>query len=220
MIENKFRQLCRGTSLVALAAAITMPTFAVAKEEGDLLIRARAIYITPDESATISLIGGDASVGNEVTVELDFSYFISDNIAVELILATSKHSVSAVDTALGDLDLGSVWLLPPTLSLQYHLQPKEQFSPYVGVSANLTLFHSINSGPVADKVSYDTAIGYGLQAGVDYEIGEGTYINFDIKRLWLSTDVTIDATTAAGAIVAADVKLNPWIFGIGIGKTF
>ena len=116
MVKNKFRQLCRGTSLVALAAVITMPTSAIAKEEGDLLIRARGIYITPDKSATICLIGGDASV--------------------------------------------------------------------------------------------------------DYEIGEGTYINFDIKKLWLSTDVTIDATTVAGAIVAADVKLNPWIFGIGIGKTF
>lgn len=220
MVRNKFRRLSRVIFLAALAATITMPTFAGAKEEGDLLIRARAIYITPDESATISLIGGDASIGNEVTVELDFSYFIRDNIAVELILATSKHSVSAIGTALGDLDLGSVWLLPPTLSLQYHLQPKQQFSPYVGISANLTLFHSVNDGPVADNVKYDAAIGYGLQAGVDYRIGEGTYINLDIKRLWLSTDVTIDATTAAGAIVAADVKINPWIFGIGIGKTF
>lgn len=220
MGKNEFRLICRGTSLVALTAAIMLPTFAAAKEEGDWLIRARGIYVTPDESATISLIGGDADIGKRFTPELDFTYFFTDNVAAELILATTKHSVAAVGTALGDLDLGSVWLLPPTLSLQYHFQPKQQFSPYVGVSGNLTLYHSVKNGPVADKVSYDTSIGFGLQAGADFQVGDGTYINFDVKKLWLSTDATVDATTAAGAIVSADVKINPWIFGIGIGKTF
>lgn len=220
MSYKKIGHFCRGVFVIALAAAVTAPVIANAKEEGDWLIRGRGIYVTPDESATISLIGGDASVGNEFTPELDFTYFLTDNIGLELILATSKHSVSAVGTALGDLDLGSVWLLPPTLSLQYHLQPKEQFSPYLGASVNLTLFHSVNDGPVADNVSYDTAFGFGFQAGVDYKIGDDIYLNLDVKRLWLKTDVTVDATTAAGAIVAADVKLNPWIFGIGIGKTF
>lgn len=220
MGKNKFRLICRGTSLVVLTAATMLPAIATAKEEGDWLIRARGIYVTPDESATISLIGGDVDIGKRFVPELDFTYFFTDNVAAELILATTKHSVAAVDTALGPLDLGSVWLLPPTLSLQYHFQPKQQFSPYVGVSGNLTLFHSVKNGPVADDVSYDTAIGFGLQAGADFQVGDGTYINFDVKRLWLSTDVTIDATTAAGAIVAADVKINPWIFGIGIGKIF
>lgn len=220
MAKSQFRLFCRGASLVALTAATLLPAIATAKEEGDWLIRARGIYVAPDESATISLIGGDVDIGKSIVPELDFTYFFSDNFAAELILATTKHSVAAVGTALGDLDLGSVWLLPPTLSLQYHFQPKQQFSPYVGVSGNLTIFHSVKNGPVADDVSYKTSIGYGLQGGFDYQISEGTYINFDVKKLWLSTDVTIDATTAAAAIVSADVKINPWIFGIGIGKTF
>lgn len=220
MGQDKFRLICRGASVIALTVATMLPTIVTAKEKGDWLIRARGIYVAPDESATISVIGGDVDIGKSFVPELDFTYFFSDNVAAELILATTKHSVDAVGTALGDLDLGSVWLLPPTLSLQYHFQPRQQFSPYVGVSGNLTLFHSVKNGPVADDVSYDAAIGYGLQGGFDYQINEGIYINFDVKKLWLSTDVTIDATTAAGAIVAADVKINPWIFGIGIGKTF
>lgn len=215
------RRLCSSVSAIALAAAVvSAPSLANAKEEGDWLIRARGIYVIPDESATISLIGGDALIGKSFDPELDFTYFVTDNIGLELILATTQHTVFAVDTAAGNLNLGSVWLLPPTLSVQYHLQPKEQFSPYVGVSANLTLFHSVKNGPVADKVSYDAAFGYGLQAGLDYEIADDTYLNFDVKKLWLSTDVTIDATSALGAIVSADVKINPWIFGIGIGKIF
>lgn len=220
MGTNNIRRLCRSVSAIALAAVVTAPTLASAKEEGDWLVRARGIYVTPDESATIAAIGGDALIGKSFDPEFDFTYFVSDNIGIELILATTQHTVFAVDTAVGNLNLGSVWLLPPTLSVQYHLQPKEQFSPYVGASANLTLFHSVKDGPVADNVSYDTAFGFGLQAGVDYEITDGTYINFDIKKLWLSTDVTVDATTALGAVVGADVKINPWIFGIGVGKTF
>lgn len=201
---------------LALVTVLAAPTDVTAKEAGDLLIRARVIVVAPDESATTS-IGGTATVGNETTIELDFTYFFTNNIAAELILATSKHSVAAPGTILGDVDLGSVWLLPPTLNIQYHFQPDAKLSPYVGAGVNLTLFHSINPGAVVD-VDYDAAFGFGLQGGVDYRINDRTYINFDVKRLWLKTDVTIDAGPAG--IATANVKLNPWIFGIGIGKTF
>jgi Outer membrane protein W len=35
--------------------------------------------------------------------------------------------------------------------------------------------------------------------------------------VWINTDVTIDGTTNLGAVVQADVDINPVIFGVGIG---
>ena len=212
-------KLALALSTTAMIGSMAAPAFAQ-PEAGDLLVRGRVIYVTPDESSTIGTIGGSAQVGNEITPELDFTYFMSENVGVELILATTKHSVSAADTALGDLDLGSVWLLPPTLTLQYHFTDMGALKPYVGAGINYTMFYNSNEGPVADKVSYKNKFGFALQAGADYEIGENLYFNIDLKKLFLKTDVTVDATTAASAVVPANVKLNPWIFGVGFGKKF
>lgn len=204
--------------LILTAGFVTMTTAAGAKEAGDWLIRVRAIGVVPNESSTITPIGGAVKVGEEYTAEVDFSYFFTDNIAAELILATSKHKVRAVGTAIGDIPLGNVWLLPPTLNIQYHFLPKDKFSPYVGGGINLTLFYASKPGPVVAGIQYKDRIGFSLQGGVDIAITERTYLNLDLKKLFLGTDVRIDA--GALGIVNADVDLNPWIFGVGVGWIF
>ena len=178
--------------------------------------RLRGIVVTPDESADIETIGGDASISTAFVPEFDITYFFDENWSVELILATAKHDVEAVGTAAGDLDLGSVWLLPPTLTGQYHFTGGN-FVPYVGAGVNLTLFYGVDEGPIADDVEYDTSLGFALQGGLDYMLNDKWFLNVDVKRLFLSTDVTVDATTALGATVGADVDINPWIIGFGVG---
>ena len=71
---------------------------------------------------------------------MDFTYFIVDNIGLELIAATAQHNAQAIARVVGDVPLGSAWLLPPTLSLQYHILI-EGFKPYVGAGVN---YNSIN----------------------------------------------------------------------------
>lgn len=178
--------------------------------------RLRGIVVTPDESADIAGIGGDASISTAFVPELDISYFFNENWSVELILATAKHDVEAVGTTAGDIDLGHVWLLPPTLTGQYHFTGGD-FVPYLGAGLNLTLFYGVDEGPVADDVDYDTSIGYALQGGFDYMLNDKWFLNVDVKKLFLSTDATINATTALGATVDADVDINPWIIGFGVG---
>ena len=109
--------------------------------EDPLLIRLRGIIAVPDESADIEAIGGDVDVDSFVVPELDISYFFTEKIAAELILATTNHDAVAVDTALGDVDIGDVWLLPPTVTLQYHFSPRGSIRPYVGAGVNLSLIH-------------------------------------------------------------------------------
>jgi outer membrane protein len=182
-------------------------------------VRLRAIAIVPNESATIDVIGGDTDISNAFVPELDFTYFFTKNIAAELILGTANHDVKAVATAVGDIPLGDVWLLPPTLTLQYHLDGKV-VRPYVGVGLNYTIFYGEDAGPIADNVSYDSSIGYALQLGFDINISEKWFLNFDAKYINISTDVTVDATSALGATVGADVDINPFVGGFGLGYRF
>ena len=115
-------------------------------QAGDLLVRARAIYISPDESSTITPIGGKADFSNETVPELDFTYFFTDNIAAELILATAKHDAKAKGTTAGTFDAGSAWVLPPTLTLQYHFTNFDSFKPYIGAGINYTMYLAEDPG--------------------------------------------------------------------------
>lgn len=202
-----------GVAALVIASATSI---SIAKEKGDLLMRARAIYVVPNEAATTS-IGGTVGISNDIVPELDFTYFLTDNVGVELILATTKHQVTALNTALGaEAGLGSVMLLPPTLTFQYHFNPKGDFSPYMGAGVNYTFFYSENApGGAITDINYNDGFGLVLQAGFDYKIDEKWSFNADIKRVWLNTDVSIN-----GGGVTADVDINPWIFGVGFGYSF
>ena len=160
-------------------------------------------------------------IDNSVVPELDFTYFITDNIGVELILATTKHNPVVKNSDLGEVPLGSVWLLPPTLTFQYHFAPKEAFSPYVGAGVNYTFFYSEDTSEALEglgmtKINYDDGFGFALQAGFDYAINEKWSFNVDVKKVWLNTEVSI----ANGAVTAADVDINPWLIGVGFGYSF
>lgn len=186
-------------------------------------VRLRGVgVVTPNQSAKIGTIGGDVQISDAFIPELDFTYFFTEHFAAELILGTAKHDVKAINTIAGDIDLGSAWLLPPTLTAQYHFytSDKKIFKPYIGAGVNYTLFYNVKSGAVAD-VKYDNALGYAAQVGFDLMLDDTFFINVDAKRLFLSTDVTVDATNLVpGLVVPAEVDIDPWLFGIGVGMKF
>lgn len=178
--------------------------------------RLRGLVVAPNDSATIEAIGGDTDISTAFIPELDITYFFTENIAAELILGTAKHDVTATGTIADDIDLGSVYLLPPTLTAQYHFTGS-QFKPYLGAGINYTIFYNVDEGPVADDVDYDNSVGFALQGGLDYMLDDNWFLNVDVKYLFLSTDATVNATTALGATVGADVDINPLLIGFGVG---
>ena len=199
--------------LVAAIAVMGLINLAVAQDapadnSGKWQFRLRGIVVSPDESADIEDIGGDVDISTSIVPEFDITYFFDDNWSMELILGTTKHDVKAVETAVGEIDLGHVWLLPPTLTGQYHFTGGN-FVPYVGAGVNLTLFYGVDEGPTVDDIDYDTAVGFALQGGFDYMLNDKWFLNFDVKKLFLNTTATVDATTALGATVDADVDINP-----------
>lgn len=202
----------------ALVVTGILPYTAMAQTgDSPWMVRVRLLAVEPDDdSSTITVIGGNAEVDDSVAVDVDFSYFFTDNIAAELTLTVSEHDVDAKNTAVGKYDLGDVKLLPPTLTLQYHLIPDGKFRPYIGAGVNYTVFFDDDPG-TATSIDYDNAFGFALQAGVDVGINENWAINFDVKKIWLDTDVS--ARTALGT-VKTEVDIDPWLFGIGLAYRF
>ncbi len=215
------------TFLIAGAAAFAVGAFADAASayepaEGRWLVRGRVIGVLPDDSASIDPIGGTSDISDRYVPELDITYFFTNNLAAELILGVTPHDVKAVGTALGEVDLGEVTLLPPTLTLQYHFETGTRMKPYIGAGVNYTTFFNddLPSGTVLTSIDYDDSFGLALQAGVDIKLDNGWLLNFDVKRIDINTDVTIDAQAALSATVNADVDINPWVVGVGLGRRF
>ena len=214
---KKLSKLALMASVVSMAAAAP----AVAKDLGDsawskerFQIRVRGIGVLPDGGGHTT-INGKPDPDNAIVPEVDFTYFFTEHIAAELIVATSPHDLGLKNSDLGDLDLGDTMILPPTLTLQYHFSPDNKFSPYVGAGINYTLPYNENDGRDTAKLEADGSFGYALQAGADYWLNENWGLNFDVKKVW----VDVDASINSGAITG-NVELDPWIVGAGISYRF
>lgn len=191
------------------SSAIVAPTLAA--NDSPWMVRARGILVAPAEHADVS-IGGDVEIDNTVVPEVDVTYFFSDNFAVEVIAAVTPHDVMHTF----GVDLGTVWLLPPTATLQYHFDPKgASMRPYVGVGVNYTTFFGVDE-PAGLNIDYDDSFGLALQAGIDIPFGNGWSVNVDVKKIYINTDVSITGTVTA----EADVDIDPVVFGVGVGYRY
>jgi outer membrane protein len=211
-------------TLLALTVGVALvPSLAMA-EVGDIVVRARVTNIAPDESSKLGAIapsvGGPnayLTVDSNTIPEIDFSYYITKNIAAELILAIgTKHTVTAhADNGI-NYDLGKVNLLPPTLLAQWHFNPDQTFDPYVGAGVsyvramdnNLTL---AGTTPITiDRNNWGVAI----QAGMDYNLENKWLLNVDVKKMWFDTTVKANGTKID------QLDVDPWVVSLGFGKKF
>lgn len=189
------------------------------KQAGTFMLRGRIIGVLPqNNSSSIQAVGGHVTATDQVAPELDLSYFFTDNIAVELIAATTRHEVAGESTKLGKIDVGSVWVLPPTLTVQYHFMPHLAFSPYIGAGINATFFYNAKSAaPIVNRVSFEDNVGAAVEAGFDYNFSGHWFANVDVKQIFLSTEAHLQ--TPLGP-VTAKTDLDPLVVGVGIGYRF
>ena len=197
------------TMLVALIALASAQALA---QESPWLVRARAVYVDPDNKSTP--VGGVGAadrleVSTKTIPELDISYFFTPHIAAELVLTYPQKHTARLDGA----GIGSFRHLPPTLSLQYHFAPDAVFSPYVGAGVNYTRMSSIKLLDGAGDLENDSW-GLSLQAGVNVRLNERWSLNADVKKIKLRSDVYV------GGARASHLKVDPVLFGLGVGYRF
>ena len=218
-MRTKIVTTAAGLGLLALASAAQADEADAGFQSGSILVRARGLDVVPQVSSSVSVVQGSVHAADNLVPEIDGTYFFTPNLSAELIAAVTYHTVKDAGSAAGTLPLGSVRLLPPTLTAQWHFLPQQAVNPYVGAGINYTFFYGVKGStlPIIASTHYSDNFGAALQAGADVRLGGNWYFNVDVKKLFLETDVTLG--TAVGQ-VKAKVDLDPWLVGAGIGYRF
>jgi len=199
-------------------------------EQGDVLVRMRFIDISPKGGNGPVKVTPYNTTGSELTLtsatgfEGDVSYMVTSKIGVEVSLERSNHLLKdngVVAAAIGqgsDL-IGATGMLPLTVTAQYHFTPKPGINPYVGLGLNYTLFSQEESGLNGVNLSVDNTFGFAAQFGVDIGFHEKWFLNADLKYIDMSSTMSL-ANPSSGVTDKTDLKISPWIFGVGLGTYF
>jgi outer membrane protein len=201
------KKLC---AFLAMVSAVSAPVLAAA-QEGPLMVRVRAIQL---DSANKDSTGLGLSINDKVIPEIDFSWFFTPQIAAELVLTyPQKHTLYS-----NGAEIGTLKHLPPTLTLQYHFTGLGEIKPYVGAGVNYTRFSDVEFSPAVQAAlnpSVDkNSFGLAFQVGADFQVAKNTYVNLDVKKVQIRTDVMSN-----GAKVG-EFRVDPWLIGLGLGWRF
>lgn len=193
--------------LIVVASLAACGLGAVQAQESPWMVRLRATHL--DMANKNGTTVPDLSVNNRTIPAVDVSYFFDKNVAAELMLTVPQRQT----VYSGGTTLGTFKHLPPTLMLQYHFTDLGTYKPYVGVGINYTKISHVNilsGGVTLDSHSWGGA----FQAGVDIPLDRNWSLNFDVKKIYIRTDVY------AGASNTGTLKLDPLAASVGIGYRF
>lgn len=209
-----------GQALAAdLGASQDEAMMAAVSQKSPWQVRVRALGVITDDNGNVDgIAGSDLSYSDTVIPELDITYYFTENIAAELILGTTWADVKAEGSISGLGTVAEAWLLPPTLTLQYHFTNFGQFKPYVGAGVNYTIFYNQDGKNAMSDLDIENTWGAALQVGFDYMIDESWGVNLDVKKLFLEPDY--DITMNDGTKLSGKAELNPWLVGAGITYRF
>lgn len=192
--------------LVALLAAVSVDgVMAQMSGESPWLLRVRSVHLDSVDKDSTPL---GLSIDNKTLGEVDITYFVSKNLAAELMLTSpQKQTLYASGAAIG-----SFKHVPPSLLLQYHFTDVQGFKPYVGAGVNYTRFSSVSLpvGLALDQHSWGGA----LQVGLDIALDRNWSVNLDVKKAYIRTEVYSSGSSLGR------LRVDPLLYAVGLGYRF
>ena len=247
-------RLNKVSTLIATAVLATLSAApALANQAGDIVVRAGLTKINPSSeqstiyalNKTVDLGAGaiTASTEDDSQLGLNFVYFVTDNLAIELLAATPFSHDITVNTGAGAVNLGETKHLPPTLSALYYFNDAAaKFQPYIGLGINYTVFFEEKFNPALTGDSSPEIVklggedfgpapinltnlklknswGLSAQVGADYKLDDQWLVNASARYIDIDTTATFNAVNdeVTGQV---DVSIDPWVYTISIGYTF
>ena len=206
-----------------VAAALLSAGFAAqAHQAGDIIVRAGAVTVAPNESSQDVAGLGEFGIDNNTQLGLNFGYMLTDNVGIELLAATPfTHDVSLEGVG----KIAETKHLPPTLVAQYYFgNAQSKVRPYIGAGINFTNFfdNEFTQNDAAapldlNSLSIENSWGLAAQVGIDYEVNKNWLVNASVWYADIGTDVKFKAGDTPLKI---KTDVDPWVYMISVGYKF
>jgi outer membrane protein len=191
-------------ALVALSSVVGAGALA---REGTWLVSAGASVLDPKSDNLALGPGTTLQIDDVVRPTFDITYMIRDQWGVELFFSTFWRHNLQVKSPTGTARLGTLKLLPPTVSLQYHFNPEGRLRPYAGLGLNYTFLRDEAPDPLRVADSFGPA----AQLGFDVQINKRLFLNVSARY------IDIDGDARLGATDLGAVEVDPFIYGMHFG---
>lgn len=164
--------------------------------------------------------GGDASASSSTTLGIELAYDVSDRLTARFLAGIPPTTtLSGQGTLASAGRLGKVTYAPAVLSLTWKLVNDGPVHPYVGAGINYTIVTRNRDAFITDL---DTRSAWGsvLQAGVEIPMNADWSVSLDARKIFLKTKATGTLPAFGGAPTRADVRLNPLVVFLSVGRRF
>ncbi len=200
-------------SAVAIAALALGAAGAVQAADSKWVVKLGVADVDP-KSDNGHLADGalKTEISNSVRPSITLEYLITPNIGVEVLGAWPFRN----DIKLNGTKSGSVDVLPPTVSLQYHFLPEKTISPFVGVGLNYAFIYNEKSKGLIDGADLDVDDSWGVAAhvGVDFNFNKNWLMTIDARWIDMDADVKVNGNKVG------KVNIDPWVWGLSVGYRF
>ncbi|MCL2307893.1 MAG: outer membrane beta-barrel protein [Proteobacteria bacterium] len=161
----------------------------------------------------------DTDVRNSVRPSITLEYLITPNIGVEVLGAWPFRNDIKFNKGVGKI--GSVDVLPPTVSVKYHFMPDSVASPFVGLGLNYTfMYRAKTAGAIAGtNLQVKNSFGLAATAGVDFNINKNWVVGVDVRWIQMRNKVNLGIDDV-GYFKLGKVKVDPWVLGAAVGYRF
>jgi outer membrane protein len=202
------------SKLTGLFAAFALAVPVLAAAATPWTVKIGGSVVVPDkDTGMIAKMQSHVSTEYNFTPSIEYT-FGETPFSAELLLATPfKHEVR-LDGA------GKVVTfrhLPPTFTVKYNLNTGTGFTPYVGLGGNATIiWDEKTEGALAGtKVKADPSFGFAGQVGFNYlPTGSDWGAYMDVRYAQIESDIEWQGNDVG------TLKVNPWVYTVGISRRF
>jgi outer membrane protein W len=193
--------------LFAVAALLALPQVQ-AEDNGNPTIRVGAMWVSP--TGEFSDVTQSISFDNAVGAEVGFEFLPLKWLGVEGVVGWVKQDVTGSEVFQPEETVGDVSLIPLTANVNFHVINTKLINFYVGPSFSWMMWGDVNtSDPLESDVKIKDSFGYGVNAGIDFGIGEDFIIYGGVRYYWADAE---DEQPGG-----AKVPVDPLMVRIGVG---
>jgi len=210
---------------IATAVGALFACSAALADPSPWTIRAGAANVKFSPDAVVSaggsvVPGANVEASSNNTAVLEVGYDLTPDWRARLIIGVPPTTKL---TGTGRLDgtgtLGEVKYGPAVLSLTYRLGNFGGIEPYVGAGINYTIVFKSKDGFIKN-LDVNSAFGSALQVGFEVPLDGGWSVGLDARKIFLKTKANGTLPAFGGAAAHANVRLDPLVVSLTVGKRF